>query len=178
MKKAVGMLFASVALIVAGVVGAPPAARAGTLVATCTTSSAEITIDPASGEVTGTATLSGCTAPGRPDIHSGTVSISGHAPVRTALLIETITTDTITWNTGEITSDTTTRTFAGVSAVVEVGAGASVAGLFHPSASAETGTGTRTNPSVSPLAAADPYNINVITMVLHMELTLAVTDLE
>ncbi|MGK3983090.1 hypothetical protein WME99_08620 [Sorangium sp. So ce136] len=166
MKKVVGMLFASVALIAAGAVAAPPAARAGTVVAICAAGSAEFKIDPDSGEVTGTATLSGCTAPGRPDIHSATVSISGHAPVSTPLLTETITTDTITWNTGETTSETHTRTFAGVSAVVEVGAGASVAGLFHPFASAETGTGTRTNPSVSPLAAPFDftYDINILTL--------------
>jgi hypothetical protein len=77
-----------------------------------------IQIDQNSGTITGTATMSRCVAPGHPDIHSGTVSISGHTTLLTAVPITATTTNnTITWNTGESTTETQIRTFTGAASV-------------------------------------------------------------
>lgn len=150
MKKASFMLLGTITLIAIGVIEAAPAASASqsrTILANCVISSADFQVARSSGAVTGTATLSDCIVPGRPDIHSATVSMSGHTTLLTAILVMIDTTDTITWNTGESTTVTQTRTFTGASSVIEVGDGVSLAGLLHPSAEAETSTGTRTNPT-------------------------------
>ena len=116
------------------------------MVATCTDNALVVEGDD-DGDVTVEGSLRGCLSPLNGDIRSATVSGSGHVLVESGVLLVVRTTDTIEWNTGAVTTETVTRTFTGASTIVATGTGATLSGLFHPSAEAEEGAGTRTNPA-------------------------------
>ncbi|MFF7729951.1 hypothetical protein [Streptomyces sp. NPDC008001] len=121
--------------------GAAAAAPQATLV-TCTGGGFTMDVD---STATGSGTLTGCTAPGHPDLTSATIKMSG-LPTLSDGIVETTTSDTIKWNTGAQTRLTEARTFvpAPGNRVTETGAGATDNGLFHPADEEELGSGTQT----------------------------------
>ncbi|MFI1172897.1 hypothetical protein [Streptomyces melanogenes] len=135
---------ASLATAVVFLGGAAPAhaTQARTTAVEC--KSGNLTLNIAANDtVTGSATLTQCASPINPGITSATVSISGHASTLLNGATVVTSTDTITWNTGQSTTVNETRTIVGRTNVTEVGVGASVSGLFHPSTESESGHGTR-----------------------------------
>ncbi|GGX71435.1 hypothetical protein [Streptomyces hiroshimensis] len=93
----------------------------------------------------GSGTLSDCRAPGHPELTSAVISMTG-LPTVSDDIVETTTSDKITWNTGAVTRLTEARTFVPTlgNRVREAGEGATVSGLFHPSDETELGRGTQT----------------------------------
>ncbi|MEU8545638.1 hypothetical protein AB0C81_01300 [Streptomyces roseoverticillatus] len=92
----------------------------------------------------GSGTLTGCFAPGHPNLTSATIKMTG-LPTVSDGIVETTTSDTIKWNTGAQTRLTEARTFVptGGNRVTETGAGATDNGLFHPADEEELGAGTQ-----------------------------------
>lgn len=131
----------SVTAVTAAMLGTAPSAYAvGATTVSCTTGSLDLQVGNTTGAVTGTETLSGCTSAGNPALTSGTVTITGHADVRTLLEIVTVTTDTITWNTGQTTTVASeARTITGLRDIIETGTG----GTVDPTAEIESFAGTR-----------------------------------
>jgi hypothetical protein len=127
----------------------------------CSGGTLTLTVDTA-GYATGSGTLADCTAPGRPDVNSATVSVTGNASILMPGLTSVTSTDTITWNTGDISTITTQRTYIGKpEQAIETGAGATLSGIFHPSFTLETGRGipAQTKSDKKASATAIEYSI-------------------
>jgi hypothetical protein len=125
---------------------APAHAHTSTNVAACSGGSLTLYLDEEKGDaISGSGTLSGCSARSNPKIHSATRTVSGHATLRAPGLLRLTTTDRITWNTGQATTVTVRRTVKGHRSVKDFGTGKTRSGLFHPAKETELGTGIRTD---------------------------------
>ncbi len=93
------------------------------------------------GDAQGSGDLT-CTAPGRPDITSAQIKMRG--PFSTSgSTVTTETNDTLTFNTGETTALTVTRTFTtNAGQASERGNGRTTSGAFHPATYTDAGSGT------------------------------------
>lgn len=136
--------------------------------AVCSGGTLALTVD-AAGHATGSGTLTDCTAAGRPDITSATFSVNGNAPISLPRITLVNSTDTITWNTGDTSTLTTQRTYIGKpEQATQIGAGATVKGLFHPSLTVETGKGI-------PSPAKSNKNASTATVQYNTRLTFTAT---
>jgi hypothetical protein len=137
-KRRIATLFGTATLVLGSMLGTAAVADAAVTLAVCTGGEIEIYIDEDNDDLaTVEGFLTGCTALGNPNIHSATITGSGAATVNTALLLAVTTSDTITWNTGQSTTVTSIREWAGIGIVVMAGEDATLGGLFHPAAGAE-----------------------------------------
>ncbi|HEV2779525.1 MAG TPA: hypothetical protein VGX25_09000 [Actinophytocola sp.] len=111
----------------------------------CSEGSLNVRVDTATRAVTGSANVSSCVSQGTPGYTSATITIRGSATQITASLVDTVTTETIRWNTGQTTTVSVQRSFMGATNLSAIGIGKTTAGLFHPADQFDSGDGNRSN---------------------------------
>ncbi|HEU5471200.1 MAG TPA: hypothetical protein VFV67_11150 [Actinophytocola sp.] len=138
-------LFAALAVLpVSAATGSAASAAAADFVE-CSQGSLSVRVDTATRAVTGTGSVSRCVAQVNFQLTSATITVSGTATQLAGLLVSTVTTETIRWNTGETTTLTVQRSYFGASGVSAVGVGKATGGVLYPADEFDNGNGTRRN---------------------------------
>jgi hypothetical protein len=111
----------------------------------CAQGSLSVRVDTVTRAVTGTGSVSQCVAQVNFELTSATITVSGTATQLAGLLVSTVTTETIRWNTGQTTTVSVQRSYFGASSVSAVGTGPTTGGVLHPASEFDNGNGTRKN---------------------------------